>query len=77
MNSFGLFVGVALFVSAVYASQNSGAPQKDHPNAKSPRLLTTAAHAIRSIAGSLFGTFSSEKVQYPPVAKHDLRDSEL
>jgi hypothetical protein len=62
-------VGVALFVDALRLRKTLGAPTKGHPKRKAPRLLTTAAHGMRSIPESFFGSFCSQKEQYPPVAK--------
>jgi hypothetical protein len=43
--------------------------KRPHPKQEAPRLLTTAAHGMRSIPESFFGSFCSQKEQYPPVAK--------
>jgi hypothetical protein len=49
--------------------------KRPHPKQEAPRLLTTAAHGMRSIPESFFGSFCSQKEQYPPVAKERITRS--
>jgi hypothetical protein len=38
--------------------------KRPHPKQEAPRLLTTAAHGMRSIPESFFGSFCSQKEQF-------------
>ena len=51
-----------------FSSQKSAPKKNPHPKHEAD----TAKASQRDALGSLLGTFSSEKVQYPPVAKYSL-----